>query len=47
MLDVNEGREKREAAAYIAAYAKGGEQVGTFKSQTLALEKAFKLCPNG
>lgn len=47
VLDVNEGREKREAAAYIAAYAKGGEQVGTFKSQTLALEKAFKLCPNG
>ena len=25
VLDVNEGSEKREAAAYIAAYAKGGE----------------------
>ncbi|MCB1509959.1 MAG: glucosaminidase domain-containing protein [Hyphomicrobiaceae bacterium] len=47
VLDVNEGREQREAAAYIAAYAKGGKQIGTFKSQTLALEKAFKLCPNG
>lgn len=47
VLDVNEGREKREAAAYIAAYAKGGEPIGTFKTQTQALEKAFKLCPNG
>ena len=47
VLDVNEGREKRETAAYIAAYAKGGEEIGAFKSQTQALEKAFKLCPSG
>jgi hypothetical protein len=47
VLDVNDGREDREAAAYIAAYAKGGKPVGTFKNQTLALEKAFKLCPSG
>lgn len=47
VLDVNEGREGREAAAYIAAYAKGGKPIGTFKTQTQALEKAFKLCPNG
>jgi hypothetical protein len=47
VLDVNEGRETREASAYIAAYARGGEKIGEFSNQTLALEKAFKLCPNG
>lgn len=47
VLDVNEGAEKREAAAYIAAYAKGGEIDATFTSQTQALEKAFELCPEG
>jgi cytochrome b involved in lipid metabolism len=47
VLDVNEGSEKREADAYINAYAKGGQSVGEFGSQTLALEKAFELCPEG
>jgi len=47
VLDVNEGSEKREADAYINAYAKGGQSVGEFSSQTQALEKAFELCPEG
>jgi hypothetical protein len=47
VLDVNEGTEKREADAYISAYAKGGEAVGEFLSQSQALEKAFELCPEG
>ena len=46
VLDVNAGREGQEAAAYISAYAKGGKKIGEFKSQTLALDKAFKLCPD-
>jgi hypothetical protein len=47
VLDVNEGEERREADAYIAAYAKGGQQVGEFANQTLALERAFEFCPEG
>lgn len=47
VLDVNEGEEKREADAYIAAYAKGGQQVGEFANQGLALERAFAFCPEG
>lgn len=47
VLDVNEGTEKREADAYIQAYAKGGEQVAEFGNQTQALDKAFDLCPEG
>jgi hypothetical protein len=47
VLDVNEGTEKRESEAYISAYAKGGEAVGEFPSQTQALDKAFELCPEG
>ncbi len=47
VLDVNEGTEKREADAYISAYAKGGESVGEFANQTQALDKAFELCPEG
>jgi len=47
VLDVNEGSEKREAAAYIAAYAKGGETVGEFTNPSTALDKAFELCPDG
>ena len=47
VLDVNEGAEKRETEAYIAAYARGGETIGTFPSQTQALDKAFELCPDG
>jgi hypothetical protein len=47
VLDVNEGAEKREADAYISAYAKGGESVGEYASQTQALDKAFELCPEG
>ncbi len=45
VLDVNEGAERREADAYIAAYAKGGAIEGEFTSQAQALEKAFELCP--
>lgn len=47
VLDVNEGAEKREAEAYIAAYAKGGQTVAEFNSPTQALDKAFELCPEG
>jgi hypothetical protein len=47
VLDVNEGAEKKEAEAYINAYAKGGELVGEFGSPTQALDKAFELCPEG
>jgi hypothetical protein len=47
VLDVNEGAEKREADAYIAAYAKGGSVEAEFASQSQALEKAFELCPEG
>lgn len=48
VLHVNSGSEKREADAYIAAYAKGGETVGSdFKNQDQALDKAFELCPEG
>lgn len=47
VLDVNAASEKREVDAYIAAYAKGGERVGAFPSQTKALDKAFQLCPEG
>jgi hypothetical protein len=47
VLDVNEGSEKREAEAYISAYAKNGEAIGEFTDQNKALEKAFDLCPEG
>ena len=47
VLDVNEGTEQREADAYIAAYAKGGQKVGDFTNPTQALDKAFELCPEG
>jgi len=47
VLDVHKGSETRELDAYIAAYAKGGENVGEFPSQTKALNKAFELCPEG
>lgn len=47
VLDVNEGSEKVEAQAYITAYAKGGETLGEFQSQSKALDKAFELCPEG
>lgn len=47
VLDVNEGAEKREAEAYIAAYAKGGEKVAEFDTSEKALNKAFELCPEG
>jgi hypothetical protein len=47
VLDVNEGSEARETEAYVAAYAKGSKSIGEFKNQTLALDKAFELCPEG
>ncbi len=45
VLDVNEGAEDKEAAAYIAAYAKEGKKIAEFGSQQEALDKAFTLCP--
>ncbi|MEL7049048.1 MAG: hypothetical protein AAFO75_08835, partial [Pseudomonadota bacterium] len=45
VLDVNAGREQREAAAYISAYAKGGKTLEEFRSPKAALAKAFELCP--
>lgn len=45
VLDVNAGSEKREAEAYIAAYAQGGELVGNYTSHDKALESAFQFCP--
>jgi hypothetical protein len=47
VLDVNDTTEKREVDAYISAYAKGGEKVGVYPTQTKALDKAFELCPEG
>ena len=47
VLDVNEGAEKREAEAFISAYAKEGKIAGEFSSQAQALDKAFELCPEG
>lgn len=47
VLDVNESTAKREAEAYIAAYAKGGQTLGEYSDQTQALDKAFELCPEG
>jgi len=47
VLDVNEGSAKRETAAYIAAYAKGGQAIGEFSNPSKALDKAFELCPEG
>jgi len=47
VLDVNDGAEKREADAFIAAYAKEGAIAGEYASQAQALDKAFELCPEG
>jgi hypothetical protein len=47
VLDVTDANENREVDAYIAAYANGGEKVGSFATQTKALNKAFELCPEG
>jgi Mannosyl-glycoprotein endo-beta-N-acetylglucosaminidase len=47
VLDVNVGSEKREADAFIAAYAKNGRVAGEYANQAQALDKAFELCPEG
>jgi hypothetical protein len=47
VLKVNDGREKREADAYILAYAAGGSLVDEYSNPNSALEKAFQLCPEG
>ncbi|MGF1651449.1 MAG: glucosaminidase domain-containing protein [Hyphomicrobiaceae bacterium] len=47
VLDVNPERETREADAYIAAYAQGGQTIEKFDDQQRALERAFELCPDG
>lgn len=46
VLDVNESREEREVDAYIAAYAKGGKAIASFKDQGRALAKAYEMCPD-
>jgi hypothetical protein len=47
VLDVNDGSEAREAAAFISAYAKNGKIAGEYPTQAQALDKAFELCPEG
>jgi hypothetical protein len=47
VLDVNDGSERREAEAFIAAYAKNGKIAGEYANQAQALDKAFELCPEG
>jgi hypothetical protein len=47
VLDVNEGAEKREADAFISAYARDGAIAGEYGNQSQALDKAFELCPEG
>lgn len=47
VLKVNDGREKREADAYILAYANGGTLLNEYSNPNQALEKAFELCPEG
>ena len=47
VLDVNEGAEKREADAFISAYARDGAVTGEYGNQSQALDKAFELCPEG
>ncbi|HEX5958037.1 MAG TPA: hypothetical protein VFY92_05190, partial [Hyphomicrobiaceae bacterium] len=47
VLDVNDGAERREAEAFIDAYAKNGKITGEYPSQALALDRAFELCPEG
>lgn len=47
VLEVNAGTEKREADAYIAVYARGGQAIAEFATQEQALDKAFDLCPEG
>jgi len=47
VLDVNAGQETHEAEAFIAAYAKNGKIAGEYANQSLALDKAFELCPEG
>ncbi len=46
VLDVNKGREKTEANAFIAAYAKGGTTIAEFDNPKAAMKQAFKLCPD-
>ncbi len=38
---------RREADAFIAAYAKNGAITGEYTNQNAALDKAFELCPEG
>jgi hypothetical protein len=47
VLDVNKGREEAETSAYITAYAKGGRRIENFPTKAAAMERAFKLCPEG
>jgi len=47
VLEVNAETEKREADAYIAVYARGGQAIAEFPTQEQALDKAFDLCPEG
>ena len=45
VLDVTEANEKREVDAYIAAYAKGGEKVGSFPTPEQGPEQGLRALP--
>ena len=45
VLGVTDDNAKTEIDSYIAAYAKGGQAIGEYKSEDAALAKAFELCP--
>ena len=45
VLDVNEGAEKREADAFISAYAKEGAIAGEFGSQAAGARQGLRALP--
>ena len=45
VLDVNDGAEKREADAFIAAYAKDGTIAGEFASQNAGARQGLRALP--
>ena len=47
VLDVNEGAEKREADAFIAAYAKDGKIAGEFGNQIAGARQGLRALPRG
>ena len=47
VLDVTEANEKREVDAYIAAYAKGGEKVGSVPDPDEGAQQSLRALPRG